>query len=285
MNELPQDYIEGKITTGSINIDGNSSVRRTCNLTMVSDNKELKDFYWGIKTKFQLEIGLRNRLYGEYKAVEGGNYPDIVWFPQGIYLIATFNTSISTNNLTISISGKDKMSLLNGDFGGQLFASINFGEEEIVKTEVEKVFFSSKPKNSGELINKNYYIKLEKSADFNELQNEEEYDNINSNNPNFRFSLEENNNSSEEENDSSEEENKILYYKEGNIYKKDPSPTSSNKHYNIYVKIEKLLKDKESLVFKKVPNVVNWNYADIGKNYLKYYYKKDETTYERNRES
>jgi hypothetical protein len=118
MNELPQDYIEGKITTGSINIDGNSSVRRTCNLTMVSDNKELKDFYWGIKTKFQLEIGLRNRLYGEYKAVKGGDYPDIVWFPQGIYLIATFNTSISTNSLTVSISGKDKMSLLNGDFGG-----------------------------------------------------------------------------------------------------------------------------------------------------------------------
>lgn len=269
MNEFPQDYIEGKITTGSINIDGNSSVRRTCNLTMVSDNKELKDFYWGIKTKFQLEIGLRNKLYGEYRAVEGGNYPDIVWFPQGIYLIATFNTSISTNSLTISISGKDKMSLLNGDFGGQLFASINFGEEEIVETGVEKVFFSSKPKNSGELINKNYYIKLEKSADFNELQNEEEYDNINSNNPNFRFSLEENNNSSEEE-------NKVLYYKEGNIYKKDPSSTSSNKHYNIYVKIEKLLKDKESLVFKKVPNVVNWNYGDIGKNYLKYYYKENE---------
>jgi len=85
---------------------------------MVSNNKELKDFYWGIKTKFQLEIGLRNRLYGEYKAVEGGDYPDIVWFPQGIYLIATFNTSISTNSLTVSISGKDKMSLLNGDFGG-----------------------------------------------------------------------------------------------------------------------------------------------------------------------
>jgi len=157
-----------------------------------------------------------------------------------------------------------------------LFASINFGEEELVDTGVEKVFFSSKPKNSGELINKNYYIKLEKLADFDELQ-DEEYDNINSNNPNFKFSLEKNN--------SLEEDNKVLYYKEGNIYKKDPSPTSSNKHYNIFVKIEKILKDKESLVFKKVQNVVNWNYADKNENYLKYYYKKNETTYERNEES
>ena len=262
INELPQDYIEGKITTGSINIDGNSSVRRTCNLTMVSDNKELKDFYWGIKTKFQLEIGLRNHLYGEYRAVEGGNYPNIVWFPQGIYLIATFNTSISTNSLTISISGKDKMSLLNGDFGGQLFASINFGEEELVDTGVEKVFFSSKPKNSGELINKNYYIKLTED-DFNELQ-DKGYNNIDFNNPNFKFSL------------AKDTDLNGLYYKSGNIYIQDLLREEPYKHYNIFVRIEKMLKDKESLVFKKVPNVVNWNYADIGENYKKYYYKENE---------
>lgn len=274
INELPQDYIEGRITTGSINIDGNSSVRRTCNLTMVSNNKELKDFYWGIKTKFQLEIGLRNRLYGEYKAVEGGDYPDIVWFPQGIYLIATFNTSISTNSLTVSISGKDKMSLLNGDFGGQLFASINFGEEEIVKTGVEEAFFNSAPENSKELINKNYYIKLEKITDFNELQ-DEEYNNINSNNPNFKFSLEENG----------------LYYKFENTYIQDFSGIKSGKHYNIFVKIEKLLKDKESLVFEEVPNMVNWNYGEIRNNYLEYYYKENnkytlntESQYDKNKQ-
>ena len=283
IDELPQDYIEGKITTGSINIDGNSSVRRACNLTMVSNNKELKDFYWGIKTKFQLEIGLRNRLYGEYKAVEGGDYPDIVWFPQGIYLIATFNTSISTNSLTVSISGKDKMSLLNGDFGGQLFASINFGEEEIVETGIEEAFFSSAPKNSGELINKNYYIKLTKD-DFNtdddsnpNLLSKDDFNKIEANDPNFKFSLEKNSSSEEED-------KKILYYKQGNTYIKDLSPTSEHKYYNIYVKIEKLLKDKEYLIFKEVPNVVNWNYGGIRKNYLKYYYKEN-GKYELNKDS
>lgn len=298
IDELPQDYIEGKITTGSINIDGNSSVRRTCNLTMVSNNKELKDFYWGIKTKFQLEIGLRNRLYGEYKAVESGDYPDIVWFPQGIYLIATFNTSISTNSLTVSISGKDKMSLLNGDFGGQLFASINFGEEEIVKTGVEKAFFSSAPENSKELINKNYYIKLTKDdfntandsdQDFNpNLLSKNDFNEIEANDQNFKFSLEKNSSSEEEE------DKKILYYKQGNTYIKDLSPTSetsSYKHYNIFVKIEKLLKDKESLVFEEVPNMVNWNYGEIRNNYLKYYYKENnkytlntESQYDKNKQ-
>ena len=283
IDELPQDYIEGKITTGSINIDGNSSVRRTCNLTMVSNNKELKDFYWGIKTKFQLEIGLRNRLYGEYQAVKDGDYPDIVWFPQGIYLIATFNTSISTNSLTVSISGKDKMSLLNGDFGGQLFASINFGEEEIVETGVEEAFFNSAPENSKELINKNYYIKLTENdfntvndshQDFNpNLFSKNDFNKIEANDPNFKFYLEENNDG--------------LYYKKDNVYIKDfpPRSESSYKHYNIFVKIEKLLKDKESLVFEEVPNVVNWNYGEIRNNYLKYYYKDSDGQYIKNEEN
>jgi len=123
---------------------------------------------------------------------------------------------------------------------------------------VEEAFFNSAPENSKELINKNYYIKLEKITDFNELQ-DEEYNNINSNNPNFKFSLEENG----------------LYYKFENTYIQDFSGIKSGKHYNIFVKIEKLLKDKESLVFEEVPNMVNWNYGEIRNNYLEYYYKEN----------
>ena len=121
----PLEYIEGKITQGSINIDGSSVVRRTCNLTMVAQDVDIHNFYWGIKTQFQLEVGLRN--------VIDTKYPDIIWFPQGIYLVATFNTSLSTNNYTITISGKDKMCMLNGDLGGNLPASIDFGKEEFIR--------------------------------------------------------------------------------------------------------------------------------------------------------
>lgn len=134
INENPIEQIEGKITTGSINIDGSSAVRRTCSLTMVSQEVNITDYYWGVKTKFKLEIGLKNKI--------NKKYPDIIWYPQGIYVITTFNTSLSTNNCTISIQGKDKMCLLNGDISGQMYASVNFGIEEVIKTEMNAVDFS-----------------------------------------------------------------------------------------------------------------------------------------------
>jgi hypothetical protein len=66
------EKIEGKITGGSINIDGNSSLRRTCNLSLVAKDVNITDFYWGISNKFKLEIGLKNFI--------NSNYPDIIWF-------------------------------------------------------------------------------------------------------------------------------------------------------------------------------------------------------------
>jgi hypothetical protein len=35
LNEDPLETIEGRITQGSINLDGDSAVRRTCSLTMI----------------------------------------------------------------------------------------------------------------------------------------------------------------------------------------------------------------------------------------------------------
>ena len=123
-NESPIETIEGRVTGGSINIDGASAVRRTCSLTMVAQDFNYNDYYWGMNTKFKLEIGVQNFV--------DSTMPDIIWFNQGIYLITSFNTSRSTNNFTISISGKDKMCLLNGEVGGSLESSVDFGtiEEE-----------------------------------------------------------------------------------------------------------------------------------------------------------
>ena len=117
-DEYPVETLEGKITTGSINVDGNSAVRRTCNLTVVFQDIKIHDYYWGIKTKIRLYIGLKNNI--------NDNYPDIIWFNQGIFVINTFNISYATNNATITISGKDKMCLLNGDIGGQLPVTVQF---------------------------------------------------------------------------------------------------------------------------------------------------------------
>ena len=166
INENPIDQIEGRVTGGSINVDGNSTVRRTCSLTLICDQVDINDFYWGIKTKFRLFIGLQNNLIGEYAYNERSKYPEIVWFPQGVFVVATFNTSISTNNTTISISGKDKMCLLNGDLGGQLFASIDFGTEEI-KTVIMEPVGTIDDTSSETLMAKQYYI--EPSGDLPEV--------------------------------------------------------------------------------------------------------------------
>ena len=123
--ESPIEYIEGKVTGGSLNIDGSSSVRRTCNLTMIAENVNINEFYWGLKNKFKLEIGLTNNI--------NSNYDNIIWFKQGTFVITSFNTSLSTNNYSISISGKDKMCLLNGDMGGSLPASIDFATIETMQ--------------------------------------------------------------------------------------------------------------------------------------------------------
>ena len=122
-DELPIEYIEGRVTGGSINVDGNSALRRTCNITMIlKDQSEMNKFYWTFKQKFILEIGLKN--------VINRNYPDIIWFKQGMFIITTCNTSQSVNNFTITINGKDKMCLLNGDLSGSLSQSVDFGMEE-----------------------------------------------------------------------------------------------------------------------------------------------------------
>ena len=132
--EHPLEAIEGRVTTGSLNIDGNSAIRRTCNLTLVAKDVNITDFYWGVSNKFTLEIGVRNFI--------NPIYPDIIWFKQGIFVISSFNSSLTNNNYTISIGGKDKMCLLNGDLGGNLPASIDFGKidtykDSFIKAELE----------------------------------------------------------------------------------------------------------------------------------------------------
>ena len=121
VNELPIESIEGRVTGGSINIDGASAVRRTCSISLVAQGVDINNFYWGLNNKFKLEIGLKNFI--------NPKYPDIIWFPQGVYVITGFNTSSAVSNFNISINGKDKMCLLNGEVGGSIPMSVDFGVE------------------------------------------------------------------------------------------------------------------------------------------------------------
>ena len=86
-NEKPIEFIEGKVTGGSVNIDGTSCLRRTCSLTMVTPNLDTNMYYLGLERKFKLEIGLENNI--------NTSYPNIIWFRQGVFITTDFNTSRS----------------------------------------------------------------------------------------------------------------------------------------------------------------------------------------------
>lgn len=118
-DERPIQHIEGRATGGSINIDGNSTLRRTCSFTLTASSGLTLNENWALHHKFILEIGLKNYI--------NSNYDDIIWFKQGLFIITQFSNSLATNNYTINISGKDKMCLLNGDINGKLPNETNFG--------------------------------------------------------------------------------------------------------------------------------------------------------------
>lgn len=138
LNEEPIQTIQGKVTDGTLNLNGNSSMRRTCNLSLAinklddillntADNNEIIDLL-SLNKKVDLEIGIKNitQKYRQYK---------IIWFPLGIFAIFSPSFSLSTSGLKISLQLKDKMCFLNGEYGGELPAAVTFSEIEKVDTD------------------------------------------------------------------------------------------------------------------------------------------------------
>lgn len=126
--EEPIKSIEGDLTSGTITKDGASAVRRTCQLSAVVDTGSYSvddmEMDFAINKKVFVEIGIKNYT-DEYL-----DYP-ILWFPQGVFLISTFSASTSaTSALNISVSLKDKMSLLNGECGGTFPATTILDEQD-----------------------------------------------------------------------------------------------------------------------------------------------------------
>ena len=130
MTEKTIEDITGRVTSGSISLNGDSCVRRTANLTFVIDDPEYFNLFkvsnlLSINKKIELSIGLENTT-NKYK-----DYP-IIWYPQGTYVITSPSISYSTSGLTVGLQLKDKMCLLNGDCGGVLPAQTTLSEIEDV---------------------------------------------------------------------------------------------------------------------------------------------------------
>ena len=165
-NEFPVEDISGKISQGSLSIDGSSTIRRTCSLTIVADRTNINEYNWGFSTKFKLLIGLKipqdlknkyyisSTLFNENYNLTIANseiiyiykdYPDVVWFPQGTFLITDFKININVNGTdNIYLSGKDKMCMLNGEIGGQFPHRTDVGT-------IEEYTYN----NNGEIIERN----------------------------------------------------------------------------------------------------------------------------------
>ena len=135
-NNAPVEEITGKVTGGSINIDGTSIIRRSCSISLIAFAQDniITDNYWSFNHNFKLEIGITNTI--------DNKYPDIIWFNMGIYIITAFTKSEQNNSINITINGKDKMCRLNGDVGGIIMMPTDFGTEEI-EEKVEEINSSS----------------------------------------------------------------------------------------------------------------------------------------------
>jgi len=140
-NEKPLQEIQGIATSGSISVNGNSSVRRTCNLTM-----NVKDVSTGkitdannlisINKKVFIEIGIENTT-DKYT-----DYP-ILWYPQGTYVITSCSISSSLGQgTTLSAQFKDKMCLLNGECGGVITSAVTLDKYDTVNTATGEIYTS-----------------------------------------------------------------------------------------------------------------------------------------------
>lgn len=111
---------------GTLNLNGASATRRTISFSMVAhentNNLENLDNLISLNKKFKLKIGIENPL------VEYQHYGDIIWFDLGFYVISKASLSYSTSACNISISGKDKMCMLDGSVGGTLPNTVVFHE-------------------------------------------------------------------------------------------------------------------------------------------------------------
>ena len=154
--ERPISAIQGKVQSGSsINIDGNSSVRRTCNITFIAEDVENNlmnvDNLLSVNKKIRVMEGIENLI--------DERYDPIIWFPQGIFVIVQPSISHSSNGCLINLTCKDKMCLLNGECGGNLPTSITFDSYDQI---IGKIVCNGNPALDSTITPNNYTIYYDK---------------------------------------------------------------------------------------------------------------------------
>ena len=106
------DSIEGVVIDGDISVDGNSTIRRTCNISLVvTDSSFLigEDKKIWLDKRVQVEIGLRDFVFD-----------NVVWFDMGKYIINQPSVSYSATENNLSFEALDLMCLFDGARSGTL---------------------------------------------------------------------------------------------------------------------------------------------------------------------
>lgn len=123
-NEKEVAEVQSTINNGSININGDSSLRRSGSLSTnldpaIYDVDDVNSLF-SLNKKIKIEKGLKNPSSTLYQ-----DYP-VIWFPLGIYVITGLSVNYQTNgSIQLNISIQDKMCLLNGTVAGSLPAAMN----------------------------------------------------------------------------------------------------------------------------------------------------------------
>lgn len=115
LNENVIDEISELATDGSVSINTQSTIRRSCDIkftlnstTMINENSSL----W-INKRFRLYTGILDLMTNE-----------IVWFKHGTFILADPSKDIQVNNRTVDIKGYDKMCLQDNSLSGQLLNKV-----------------------------------------------------------------------------------------------------------------------------------------------------------------
>lgn len=105
--------LEGRVTEGSITVDANSDIRRTCSLTLAVDNSSQM-----INPGGELWLDKFMKVYVGMDNPRDNN--NTVWWNMGIFLINNPNSVYNANTNTVSFEGLDLMAKLTGRRNGQL---------------------------------------------------------------------------------------------------------------------------------------------------------------------
>ena len=106
------DSLEGNATEGSISVDANSDIRRSCSISMVVNRNSLK-------VAEDSEIWME-RYVKIYQGIDNPKTKQTKWWNMGLFLINKPTRTFNPTTNTLSFDGLDLMSKLTGARNGQL---------------------------------------------------------------------------------------------------------------------------------------------------------------------